>query len=599
MAVVTIAVVAAAGRLDANIYKLEDFGQDLLPPLMDLAPNEEPEIIAALQLLKNNDTDGAIAALKAFLERKPDSDKGHELLGVLYGIRQDLDRSLAEFRTAVQLNPSRVSAMTKIADILMAKGDEAGARAQLRRALDIDPKDRWANQRMGMILAREGAAGEAARHLELGIQGTPPDYIGVKVTLANLYNGLSAFPLAIALLQPVIGPESRHAPGLIALGAAHMGAGDTERALALLEQACRVAPDSREAGIALAAGLREAGRFQDSIDQLRAMETKEPRMADVRVQLAETLAAMGRIPEALATYRSAIELGGDETVLKNRSADLLRRNNQPDAARGIYEQLVADGKASWGTYDRLAGLLEGSDEFAEAERILLRGLEVNPGQPAPLHRLGMHYGLRKDYDKAIAYFERARTLAPADPQMLHTLVIAFGRAGRSTEELEYARKLVELTPGNAGSLFLLASILEDRGNDREAAEIYQAALRINPSHAPSLNNLASVRLREGNHREAVALAAQAEKLDPENGFILDTSGWAKFKSGDLKGARQSLEKAVAQPAASPAWHYHLAVVYEKLNEKSLAVESVRRALQSGVSFPGREEAQELLRRLGG
>ncbi len=120
------------------------------------------------------DAAGARAAFEAHREFEPRYDDTHQGLGQVALEQGRFDDAEASFREAARLAPSpREAAVAHayLADVYTARDDPRGARAELERALELQPDLPEAHFKLSRVLARlgdaEGAARHRERHLEL------------------------------------------------------------------------------------------------------------------------------------------------------------------------------------------------------------------------------------------------------------------------------------------------------------------------------------------------------------------------------------------------------------------------------------------------
>ena len=74
-----------------------------------------------------------------------------------------------------------------------------------------------------------------------------------------------------------------------------------------------------------------------------------------------------------------------------------------------------------------------------------------------------------------------------------------------------------------------------------------------------LNNMAYAQLMLGNYDQALDFAARALKLAPDNPSVLDTAGWAQFRSGrEIGKAKQMLRRAAQLAPQNATIRAHLA-----------------------------------------
>ena len=60
------------------------------------------------------------------------------------------------------------------------------------------------------------------------------------------------------------------------------------------------------------------------------------------------------------------------------------------------------------------------------------------------------------------------------------------------------------------------------------------------------------------------MTREAVEILPNTGVVLDSYGWALFKTGDLPGARRVLREAADADGSAAEIRYHLGVVYGQL-----------------------------------
>jgi tetratricopeptide (TPR) repeat protein len=99
------------------------------------------------------------------------------------------------------------------------------------------------------------------------------------------------------------------------------------------------------------------------------------------------------------------------------------------------------------------------------------------------------------------------------------------------------------------SLSRLGEINRARGDYEKAVSYLLQSRYVDPSSSLAINMaawtiLTTVRDDEWTHIEALKLAEHVIALEPENVNYLNTLGLARYRNGDLKGARESIEQAI-------------------------------------------------------
>ena len=153
--------------------------------LMPKAPGGDSILVKMLTVLNQGGYDTAAAMAKRYLDRNPKSVAALEILGSALAMKGSLDEGMAVLQKAVSINPAECSAITKIGDIYLAKKKEAAARKEFLKAVECSPSEYRAHQRLGILYEKEKNYPLAIEHFEKGIIGTAPQYVGIKVNLAN------------------------------------------------------------------------------------------------------------------------------------------------------------------------------------------------------------------------------------------------------------------------------------------------------------------------------------------------------------------------------------------------------------------------------
>jgi tetratricopeptide (TPR) repeat protein len=572
-------------------------GSDVAPhfgePYDTFVPHTDQELNEALRLIRAGDMDAAIQLVSRYLETHVESAPTNELMGIALAKQGKLEESVKRFQRAIEINPRQSSAITKLGDVYLAQQKVDLAKAQFLQAISVDPGDRRAHQRLGLIYLDEGDSRRAIDHLEKGLIGTPPDYIGIKTDLADLYNQAKQFEKTVRLLEPVATENCEVGSAHLLLGTARLALGQKESAAESFDRARKLQPDGAASHLAIGVACRNAGDLEQSRGELEQALKAKADWPPAQYQMAETLIAMGRIPEAMTFFSKAASGAPKSTLIRNRIAEVLAGQKKLTEAIGMYEPMRSDGTADVRTYDGMSTTLQLSGKYQEAEEVLKEACEKYKESPYPLYKLGLHYALVRDYDGALRVLAEARRIAPSDPRVVKAMSLAELRRGDLDHAIADARRVSELVADDIGEQFYLATLLDEKKLDAEAAQLYEKVLQRSPSHVSALNNLALVRLRQNNASEATELARRAASLAPENAGVMDTYGWVLYHKGELAPARKTLEGAVAKAGQNSTYRYHLGVVYQHLKLRDEALKQVELALKPTNPFPERDAAIKL------
>lgn len=97
---------------------------------------------------ERGDFGGAEASYREIVEREPENPWGWLALGELYGALGKPERAEEMFGRVLALVPAHLPAHLALGDLRLMTGDRRGARRCYERALELDPRDRVARERL-------------------------------------------------------------------------------------------------------------------------------------------------------------------------------------------------------------------------------------------------------------------------------------------------------------------------------------------------------------------------------------------------------------------------------------------------------------------
>lgn len=190
--------------------------------------------------------------------------------------------------------------------------------------------------------------------------------------------------------REILKRQPRHPGALMGLGLVALRGNDAPQALALLEEARRLAPRDPAVLNNLGLALLASGREQEALAIWRRVLTIEPRFADALVNLANADARAGQIEGAISRYRGALGIDA----------------NSPSAAAN------------------LGGILVGRRRYSEAVHWLQRAAQLDRGSADVLINLGRAFSECGLARKAQDAFAKAISLRPGDPVAMSNLLMS-------------------------------------------------------------------------------------------------------------------------------------------------------------------------------
>ena len=163
---------------------------------------------------------------------------------------------------------------------------------------------------------------------------------------------------------------------------------------------------------------------------------------------------------------------------------------------------------TWGT--NVPGLRETAKHAAEK----VAELEPNRGE-AYLAKGYYQYYCDRDYDSAIASFDKARQLSPSNSDILQALGLIWRRKGEWQLSLKYFQEAIDLDPRNISLLAAQADAYFTFRRYSAALKRYDRILEISPDNRDALASKAGIYQEKGDLPAAATLLSRIH-LDPSS-----------------------------------------------------------------------------------
>ena len=221
--------------------------------------------------------------------------------------------------------------------------------------------------------------------------------------------------------------------------------------------------------------------YRSAISMWTDVAVKRPVNARARNNLGDALFEEGKVEEAIAQLRTALQLDPAYAHAHNNLGRAL-------AARGKYE--------------------EAQSHYGEA-------LRLNPNYAEAQNNLGFALVEQGRYTEAQAHYGEALRLKPDYAEAQNNLGVALMRQGRLDEAMAHYAEALHLKPDYAEAYSNLGNALARQGKMADAVREFVQALRISPGYAEVHYNLALVLAAQGKRDEAQAHVAEAKRLRPD------------------------------------------------------------------------------------
>ena len=331
---------------------------------MNAAVGKDPDAHyrAGVSLFGAGRVDSAVLEFQRALALAPSHVPSLTYLGVLLGQVGRHQEAIATLKRAIGFDSSQPVLHYALAGSALALGDFAQAAEAYRAALARDPKFADAANGLGVALKQQGNIAAAIESFRQAIRLKP----ALPEAHSNLGSALldaGDVPAAIESLMASLALRPGDASTLHELAAASTGLarhflenGDAAAAAATLERALKLRGLSGQLDVQLALGeaYEQLGRAPEAIVAFESAVAATPTSAAAHYALGSALHRQGRLPSALASYAKVLGLDPSHSAAHIQRGFVLEVQGQPVEAVACFRAALALGD---GNPQVLAGLV--------------------------------------------------------------------------------------------------------------------------------------------------------------------------------------------------------------------------------------------------
>jgi len=475
------------GSVDTAFEELQDIAVSDTGTTADLA------LISAH--LRRQEFDKALKAIDGLEKKQPDKPLAAHLRGRTLLAKRDVAGARKSFERALTIDPTYFPAVASLAGLDMVDKKPDDAKKRFEAVLTKDPKNGQAWLALAELAARSGAAkDEVAKLIGNAVAANPTDVVSrlllidfhlrnkdFKQASSAAQNAVAALPdspevldalgrtqqaagelnQAITTYNKLAGMQPLSPQPQMRLAGAHMAEKNKDAAVQSIRKALEIKPDLLEAQRALIMLDLEGKKFQEALTTARLVQKQRPKEAVGYVLEGDINASQKNWDSAATAYRVG-----------------LKQVNSPELAIKLHSVLLASGKGM------------------EADKFSSTWQKDNPKDAMFLLHLGDGAIVRKDYGSAEKNYAAVVKLQPNSAVAYNNLAWVSAKLNKEGA-IAYAEKANTLAPNQSAFMDTLAMLLSDKGDYAKAVELENKALALQPLNSSLKLNLAKIYIKGG------------------------------------------------------------------------------------------------------
>lgn len=380
--------------------------------------------------------------------------------------------------------------------------------------------------------------------------------------------------------------------GTVLLAKPNRTSDDTQRAVALFEQAARVAP-SASASFNLGSAYTRIANDAKAADAFADATNRDPNDGKAWSNLGYTLSRLNRNDEAKAALTKAVTLNPGDPAPPVALGALLRRTGDAAGSLSILQTAQTAFPGDTSVLSELAQTYAEQRNFVQAAQTfgIVAEAHETAGTPDKTARYNQGVSLAKagQYADAVTAYDKALTLDPAYFDALVNSGVALFSLNKMPEAATRFQQATAVRPDSTVAWANLATV-NDRANNRsEAAQAWRKAVALDARNYEWRALLVSDLMTLNRYESAVPIAKQmaalrAKSAEPLNLLGLAYQGAAEEatlaskKQAFLVQALQAFEQAAKRNPQSGEAYNNQGVIHERRGEIPEAIACYRKAI---------------------
>jgi tetratricopeptide (TPR) repeat protein len=375
----------------------------------------------------------AVQTLSLLIGENPKNSLAFVLRGQANAERRNDADALADFSTAVELEPANPERLSARGFFRLSRGNTVDALADFNRSIELDPNNARAHNNRGMARLTSGEVKQAIEDFDSCIK-IDPKFVAAYNNRSFAYAKMDRRQEALADLDQAIRLDSNAAGSYDNRGALWLDAQEYQKAIADFTRAIELDSSSPNYYAHRRVAWTKLERFPEAqadalkiehlvqLSSLNAAVFRDPRSPKPYIDRGNYFLHENQVENALANFNKALELNP-------KNAEALTARSRAALRHGDPQKAVDDATAA---------------------------LAIEPREETYGVRADAYRKLQ-DYQKAVADYDSAQRIDQDVEETWNSYAQALQQAGRTKEADEALRRVADLKALNAPTRVVSAS----------------------------------------------------------------------------------------------------------------------------------------------
>ncbi len=391
-------------------------------------------------------------------------------------------------------------------------------------------------------------------------------------------------------------PDANHNMGVLAVGV-----GKVEQALPFFKTALEVNPNIAPYWLSYIDALIKLNRLADAkavLDQAKskgakgdAFEKIEQRVGTLPAESSNTqeppkgqqqslmnLYTQGQYQETLTQASQLLKQFPNDISLHNISGAAYQGLGKLDEAIETYKKAIVIKPDYAEAYNNMGNALKDKGNLEKAIEAYKKALAIKPDNPDLNNNLGVTLQELGKLDEAIEAYKKALATKPDNPDYNNNLGVTLQEHGKLDEAIEAYTTALSSKPDFAEAYSNMGLTLQEQGKLDEAIEAYTKALAIKHDYAEAYNNLGVTLKEQGTLDKAIEAYTKALSFKSDFAEAYSNMGLVLNDQGKIDEAMEAYTKALSIKPDSAEAYSNIGVTLKEQGKLDKAIGAYDKAL---------------------
>lgn len=462
---------------------------------------------------RRKEFDKALKAVDGLEKKQPGKPLAAQLRAQIQLEKRDVVGARKSFEQVLEIDPNYFSAVAGLAALDLADKQPERAKKRVEAVLARDPKNTQALLALAEIAATSGAEKkEVAKHLTAAIAASPTDAVP-RFLLIEFHVRNQDLKEAMSVAQNAVAALPDNAKLLEALGGVQQASGELNQAATTFNKLVALQPQSPLPYVRLAEVHRIAKNKDAAVQSLQ-------KALDLRPDLLEAQRGLILFNLDARKYQEALVIA--RTVQKQRPADGVgfalegevqaAQKNWMGATTAYREGLKRTNSTELAI--KLHSVLQAAGKGGDADKFSLSWKNDHPKDALFLFHLADLALARGDFDTAEKGYADVIQLQTSNAMAYNNLAWVTAKLNK-TGAMAFAEKANSLAPNQPAFMDTLAMLLSAKGEHTNALALQTKALALQPKNPALKLNLVKIYIQSGQKDLAKKELEELAKLGAE------------------------------------------------------------------------------------